>query len=331
MSSLYRWGKGKSSDGAPLVSSGHPIIFDVVGGRTTAIVPAIQRKGLLLYPSAAAACGDSGGSGDGGPLSRASGGKAKPASASKNSSNAKASAGGGRAKTKAKAGRRKGKRTVDPKQEVEEEEDSTNRTKIVTAKKTIARKTSRAGVKKERAAHVIKKGAKGGVAGSKKSNLSNKKMTKLTPAAASAADKVKAEPVDVAKASQVKPPSRAAVTPKNYGRGNKKKTRLEQEKEQEQGQEHEETPSSSSSSVVAAPTKRGRGGGGGGGREDGREPASVKGKRAKTTTAVRRAVVKHEEIDATVVTAACKVIISKGRTTRTANRVGGRRSLRLSK
>ncbi|CAM9976792.1 unnamed protein product [Laminaria digitata] len=44
----HRWGKGKvSPDGAPRVSSGHPIHFDVVGGRTTAIVLAVQRKGLL--------------------------------------------------------------------------------------------------------------------------------------------------------------------------------------------------------------------------------------------------------------------------------------------
>lgn len=43
-----RWGKGKTSpDGPPRVSSGHPIHFDVVGGRTTAIVLAVQRKGLL--------------------------------------------------------------------------------------------------------------------------------------------------------------------------------------------------------------------------------------------------------------------------------------------
>lgn len=43
----HRWGKGKSSGGAPRVSSGHPIHFDVVGGRTTAIVLAVQKKGLL--------------------------------------------------------------------------------------------------------------------------------------------------------------------------------------------------------------------------------------------------------------------------------------------
>lgn len=43
----HRWGKGKASGGTPRVSSGHPIQFDVIGGRTTAFVPAIQRKGLL--------------------------------------------------------------------------------------------------------------------------------------------------------------------------------------------------------------------------------------------------------------------------------------------
>lgn len=47
---IARWGKGKSAEGAPRVSSGHPIHFDVVGGRTTAIVPAVQRKGLLKSP-----------------------------------------------------------------------------------------------------------------------------------------------------------------------------------------------------------------------------------------------------------------------------------------
>lgn len=48
-----RWNKGKASDGAPRVSSGHPIHFDVVGGRTTAFVPALQRKGLLSAGSSA--------------------------------------------------------------------------------------------------------------------------------------------------------------------------------------------------------------------------------------------------------------------------------------
>lgn len=46
--SIDRWGKGKTSGGAPRVSSGDPIHFDVVGGRTTAFVPAVQKKGLLL-------------------------------------------------------------------------------------------------------------------------------------------------------------------------------------------------------------------------------------------------------------------------------------------
>lgn len=49
---LNRWGKGKSARGIPRVSSGHPIVFDVVGGRTTALVPAVQRKGLLSSSSA---------------------------------------------------------------------------------------------------------------------------------------------------------------------------------------------------------------------------------------------------------------------------------------
>lgn len=44
---VCRWGKGKGADGAPCVSSGDPILFDVVGGRTTAFVPAVQKKGLL--------------------------------------------------------------------------------------------------------------------------------------------------------------------------------------------------------------------------------------------------------------------------------------------
>lgn len=43
----YRWGKGKAAGGAPRISTGDPIQFDVVGGRTTAIVPSVQHKGLL--------------------------------------------------------------------------------------------------------------------------------------------------------------------------------------------------------------------------------------------------------------------------------------------
>lgn len=50
--SIGRWGKGKASGGAPRVSSGDPIHFDVVGGRTTAFVPAVQKKGLLLAKDA---------------------------------------------------------------------------------------------------------------------------------------------------------------------------------------------------------------------------------------------------------------------------------------
>lgn len=45
--SMCRWGKGKAAEGTPRVSSGHTVQFDVVGGRTTAFVPAIQFKGLL--------------------------------------------------------------------------------------------------------------------------------------------------------------------------------------------------------------------------------------------------------------------------------------------
>lgn len=52
---IDRWGKGKSAEGTPRVSSGHPIHFDVVGGRTTAIVPAVQRKGLLKPPGGSSA------------------------------------------------------------------------------------------------------------------------------------------------------------------------------------------------------------------------------------------------------------------------------------
>lgn len=48
---VCRWGKGKAADGAPCVSSGDPIEFDVVGGRTTAFVPAVQKKGLLSTDS----------------------------------------------------------------------------------------------------------------------------------------------------------------------------------------------------------------------------------------------------------------------------------------
>lgn len=50
-----RWGKGKGSE-TPRVSSGHAIHFDVVGGRTTAIVLAIQQKGLLAGSSARNTC-----------------------------------------------------------------------------------------------------------------------------------------------------------------------------------------------------------------------------------------------------------------------------------
>ncbi|CAM9174791.1 unnamed protein product [Pylaiella littoralis] len=357
----HRWGKGKSSEGSPRVSSGHSIIFDVVGGRTTAIVPAVQKKGLLLSSSAA----KSGGGGGSGPSSSARSRKAKPASAAKKASNAKASGGDGGGKgetTKAKAGVRKGKRIVDPKQEVEveadeqeggdeegeEEQQSSKQKKSITAKKTVSRKTGRAGVTKARAAPVAKKGsgggakrkpvaaveataastvaaastgtARGGAAGRKKPNFSKKTVAEPTPAAAAAADKkVKAETVVIEKASKAKPASRAAVTPKNSGRGEGKATTLEQE--------HEDALSS----VVVAPTKRGRGAGAGAG-EDGGDLGSVKGKRAKTAAAAAAArgpAVKPEAIDATTVTAN-EAVVSKGRATRSARRVGERRSPRLS-
>ncbi|CAM9784655.1 unnamed protein product [Ascophyllum nodosum] len=49
----HRWGKGKGSGGTPHTASGHRVQFDVVGGRTTAIVPAVQRMGLLHAGSSA--------------------------------------------------------------------------------------------------------------------------------------------------------------------------------------------------------------------------------------------------------------------------------------
>lgn len=48
---IHRWSKGKTSEAARLVSSGHSIQFDEVGGRTTAFVPAVQVKGLLPLDS----------------------------------------------------------------------------------------------------------------------------------------------------------------------------------------------------------------------------------------------------------------------------------------
>ena len=50
---MDRWGKGKGSGGTPHTASGHRLQFDVVGGRTTAIVPAVQRMGLLHAGSSA--------------------------------------------------------------------------------------------------------------------------------------------------------------------------------------------------------------------------------------------------------------------------------------
>lgn len=46
-----RWGKGKGAEGAPHTASGHRVHFEVVGGRTTAIVPGVQRMGLLRADS----------------------------------------------------------------------------------------------------------------------------------------------------------------------------------------------------------------------------------------------------------------------------------------
>lgn len=48
-----RWGKGKGAEGTPHTASGHRVHFEVVGGRTTAIVPAVQRMGLLRADSSA--------------------------------------------------------------------------------------------------------------------------------------------------------------------------------------------------------------------------------------------------------------------------------------
>ncbi|KAJ3300498.1 hypothetical protein HK104_011003 [Borealophlyctis nickersoniae] len=39
----YRWGKGKKSDGPPKMPDGGRIVFETVGGRTTAVVPTVQK------------------------------------------------------------------------------------------------------------------------------------------------------------------------------------------------------------------------------------------------------------------------------------------------
>ncbi|CAM9850552.1 unnamed protein product, partial [Discosporangium mesarthrocarpum] len=81
----HRWGKGKgSNEGTPRVSTGHRVMFDTVGGRTTAIVPEIQKMGLLCHGGGSSSKGGEEGQGKG---SRRLRGKAKAgakASASKN-------------------------------------------------------------------------------------------------------------------------------------------------------------------------------------------------------------------------------------------------------
>eukprot|EP00903_Cladosiphon_okamuranus_P009333 g8901.t1 len=195
----HRWGKGKSSEGAPRVSSGHPITFDVVGGRTTAIVAALQKKGLLSSPAAARASGSSG-----------------SATGKKKSTKEIGSGGDGteKGKGKAKAGSRNSKKSV-PQEVKDGEEQARKKVKheeSAPAKNATAQKKRRAGVE-------------GGGAGSGKS-----KPTKKAGATSAAARKVKVEPV-VAKLNQMKKPKATAAraAPKKTGLGKKTKSEPQEE------------------------------------------------------------------------------------------------------
>ncbi|CAM9470335.1 unnamed protein product, partial [Ectocarpus sp. 13 AM-2016] len=166
------WGKGKNSEGAPRVSSGHPIVFDVVGGRTTAIVPALQKKGLLCSPTAA---------------------MAKPKAKAR---------GGGVGEGNAKAVRQSGGVDVTPKKEDQEGQDKSSvKNKKSVKARTAAKKTGRVSTKAKDIKPVAKKGG-----GAKKKSAAGPASTapgssargggrkKATPTMRAAADKVKTDP-----------------------------------------------------------------------------------------------------------------------------------------
>ncbi|CBJ48484.1 conserved unknown protein [Ectocarpus siliculosus] len=242
----HRWGKGKNSEGAPRVSSGHPIVFDVVGGRTTAIVPAVQKKGLLRSPTAAS------GGVDGRRSGSASGKKPKPPAAmAKPKTKAR---GDGVGEGNAKAVRQTGGRDVTPKKEDQEGQDksSVENKKSVKAR-TAAKKTGRVSTKAKDVAPVAKKGG-----GPKKKSAAGPAAT-APGSSARGGGRKKATPTMRAAASKLKTdPSAQVPTPAARGK-----------------------QATAVASKVAVAPKRGRAGGDDGGV--GKAVGAASAKRAKTT------------------------------------------------
>lgn len=202
------------------MSSGHPIIFDVVGGRTTAIVPAVQKKGLLRSPTAA--CGGVGGSSPGSVTGRQ---RKPPAAMAKPKAKAR---GGGAGERKDKAVRQAGGQAGSSKKGDQEGQDTSivKNEKSVKAK-TAAKKTGRVSTKAKDVSPVAKNEG-----GAKKKSAARPATTapgssargggrkKATPTMPAASGKVKTEssaqvPTPAARGSKAKPATaKVAVVPK---------------------------------------------------------------------------------------------------------------------
>lgn len=227
------------------MSSGHPIIFDVVGGRTTAIVPAVQQKGLLRSPTAGG--GGVGGSSSGSVTER----KSKPPAAMAKSK-AKAR-GGGAGKGKAKAVRQTRGGGVSPKKEDQEGQDKSSKNEKSVKAKTIAKKTGRASTKAKDVAPVAKKGGS-----AKRKTAAGPAATAPSSSARGGGRRKESRPIS-ATAGKVKA-ERSAQVPTPAAQGKKAKA---------------------VAAKVAVAPKRGRAGGDDGGVGKAVGPASAK--RAKTT------------------------------------------------
>ncbi|CAM9735288.1 unnamed protein product [Ectocarpus fasciculatus] len=239
----HRWGKGKNSEGAPRVSSGHPIIFDVVGGRTTAIVPALQKKGLLRSPTA-------GGGGVGGSSSGSVTGRKSKSPAAMAKSKAKAH-GGGAGEGKAKAVRQTRGGGVSPKKEDQEGQDKSSKNEKSVKAKTVAKKTGRASTKAKDVVPVAKKGG-----GAKRKSAAGPAAT--APSSSRGGRRKESRPISATAGKVKAEPSAQVPTPAAQG----KKVKAVAAK-------------------VAVAPKRGRAGGDDGGVGKAVGPASAK--RAKTT------------------------------------------------
>ncbi|CAM9248115.1 unnamed protein product [Hapterophycus canaliculatus] len=289
-----RWGKGKGAEGAPRVSSGHPIIFDVVGGRTTAIVPAVQKKGLL-HPSAATAA-----RGGGGPSSSASGRKPRPSSGPGVKPEATASGGGDGKKGRVKAGRKNKKEGVGIKEKAEEEQDKAD---SVTDERDMSSEIKQATKNGRRAS------AAGDVASVKKKGGEGKRSLSPTEPADRAGGSSSTKPGGVKgkKTTTVTHAGDHKVKVKPIARRSKKANVI------------------TVATGPAAP-KRGRGGENGTGTAAAMAGAVVmKGKRAKTS----RAVVKSEHVAMAGGGDDASAKTSKGSRAAMPPRAAGRRSPRL--